>query len=213
MSSVRAVRDPERKTRILDAAADLIAQHGFLGVNLTDIGTAAGIVGSGIYRHFDSKVAILVQLFDRVVDHLIADAESALQDWDDPAKTLEALVRGQIAFTIGERQLCQVYLQESRSLPQGDQRRLRWKQRHYIDLWQDVLGVIRPELTQPQRQVLVHATISGMHSVLRFRSPLTQDELAEFMASVARHTLGLDAVAAAEAHDPPTGSGTTPVAS
>lgn len=213
MSSVRAVRDPERKTRILDAAADLIAQHGFLGVNLTDIGTAAGIVGSGIYRHFDSKVAILVQLFDRVVDRLNDDAESALQDWDDPVRTLEALVRGQIDFTIGERQLCQVYLQEQRNLPQGDQRRLRWKMRHYVDLWQEVLGVIRPELTPPQRQVLVHAAISGMHSVLRFRSPLAEDALAEFMTSVARHTLGLDTVATAEAHDPPTSPGTTPVAS
>jgi AcrR family transcriptional regulator len=216
--SARAVRDPERKARILDAAAQLIAQYGFFGVNLTDIGTAAGIVGSGIYRHFDSKAAILVELFDRVVDRLVTDAESALQGSADPAETLGALVRGQVRFTIEERRLCQVYLQESRNLPEGDLRRLRWKMRHYIDLWQDVLGAIRPELTPPERQVLVHTTISGMHSVLRFRSPLPEDELARFMESVARHTLGLDAVPVSPTGEAPTGelpaeSGSSSVAS
>jgi AcrR family transcriptional regulator len=199
--NTRSVRDPARKARILDAAAVLIAQHGFLGVNLADIGTAAGIVGSGIYRHFDNKAAILVGLFDRVVDRLNTDAEAALQGCDDPVETLGALVRGQVRFTIDERQLCRVYLQESRNLPEGDQRRLRWKQRHYIDLWQDVLGAIQPDLSQPERQVLVHATISGMHSVLRFHSPLGEDELAAVMESVARHTLGLDILAARPASE------------
>ena len=68
MPTARTVRDPDRRERILRAAAELIAQRGYLGVNLADIGTAAGIVGSGIYRHFDSKAAILVEMFDRVVD-------------------------------------------------------------------------------------------------------------------------------------------------
>jgi AcrR family transcriptional regulator len=215
----RAIRDPERKKRILDAAADLIAKHGFLGVNLNDIGAAAGIVSTGIYRHFDSKAAILVGLFDRVVDRLIRDAEAALRASEDPAMTLGTLVRGQVQFTIEERQLCQVYLQEARNLPEGDQRTLRWKQRHYIDLWQDVLGAIRPELSQPQRQLLVHAAISGMHSVLRFHSPLPEDQLAASMESIARHTLGLDAASsrsvepAGSAGRPGVPSGSTLVAS
>jgi AcrR family transcriptional regulator len=196
MPNARSVRDPARKARILDAAAELIAQRGFLGVNLADIGTAAGIVGSGIYRHFDNKAAILVELFDRVVDRLNTDAEAALQCCDDPIETLGLLVGGQVRFTIDERRLCQVYLQESRNLPEGDLRRLRWKQRHYIDLWQDVLSAIRPDIGQAEQQVLVHATISGMHSVLRFHSPLGDDELAAVMESVAQHTLGLDALTA-----------------
>jgi AcrR family transcriptional regulator len=197
LASTRAVRDPDRRERILSAAAELIAQRGYLGVNLTDIGTAAGIVGSGIYRHFDSKAAILVAMFDRVVDRLIADAEALLRRFDqpggpdDPAGTLAALVRDQVRFTITERKLCQVYLEESRNLPAGDLRRLRWKQRHYIDLWVDVLGAVRPELTVAQRQVVVHAAIAGIQSVLRHHSQLPEPELAALLASIARGALGL----------------------
>jgi AcrR family transcriptional regulator len=57
-------RDPERKERILAAAADLIAQKGYHAVSIAEIGAAAGIIGSGIYRHFESKSSVLVDLFD-----------------------------------------------------------------------------------------------------------------------------------------------------
>ena len=52
-------RDPERRQRILTAAAGLVAERGYHEVAMSDIGAAAGIVGSGIYRHFDGKSAVL----------------------------------------------------------------------------------------------------------------------------------------------------------
>lgn len=187
-----AVRDPDRRERILDAAADLMARHGYQGVNLSDIGSAAGIVGSGVYRHFDSKSAILVELLDRVVDRLLADAETGLRAESDPLATLVALVAGQVRFTIDERTLCQVYLQEARGLPDADLRRLRWKQRHYVDLWLDVLGTVRPELAPQQAQVLVHAAISSIHSILRHRGGLDVADVAALLQDTAVRILGLE---------------------
>ena len=70
-------RDPARKEKILAAAAELIARDGYHVVSLADIGREAGIVGSGVYRHFDSKVAILVALFDGVIDDLLTDVDEA----------------------------------------------------------------------------------------------------------------------------------------
>src|SRR5690349_2366764 len=58
----RRRRDPARKERILVAAAALGAARGFDAISMADIGAEAGIVGSGIYRHFDSKTAILVAM-------------------------------------------------------------------------------------------------------------------------------------------------------
>src|SRR6266536_5829396 len=64
-------RDPGRKERILVAAAALGARRGFDAISMADIGAEAGIVGSGVYRHFDSKTAILVAMADRVMDRLM----------------------------------------------------------------------------------------------------------------------------------------------
>lgn len=196
-TSRRRVRDPERPERILAAAAVLIAQRGYLGVNLTNIGAEAGIVGSGIYRHFDSKAAILAALFDRVVDRLIADAEVSLRTFERQDETLASLVRGQVRFVFDERSLCRVYLQESGNLPEQSTRRLRWKQRHYLDLWQDAVAAVRPELSPASVHALVHATISAIHSVLRYRTQFAEPEQQEiFLEEVACSMLGIGTLAA-----------------
>src|ERR1039458_1279700 len=72
--SARRRRDPDRKERILVAAAALGAARGFDAISMADIGAEAGIVGSGVYRHFDSKTAILVAMADRVMDRLMTGA-------------------------------------------------------------------------------------------------------------------------------------------
>lgn len=186
------IKDPERRERILAAAAELIARHGYLGVSLGDIGAAAGIVGSGIYRHFDTKVAILVELFDRVVDRLVTEAETMLRTAEQPDVALSWLVRQQVEFTMGERVLCEVYLQESRNLPAKDLRRLKWKQRHYVDLWLDLLRSVHPGLSSGEGQVRVHGAISAVHSVLTYHARLDNPELAHCLESVACRILDID---------------------
>jgi len=63
-SGARALRDgrpgaaiPAEGTDPVAAAA-LGARRGFDAISMADIGAEAGIVGSGVYRHFDSKTAI-----------------------------------------------------------------------------------------------------------------------------------------------------------
>lgn len=190
------IRDPERRERIIGAAVRLIACHGYHGVSLGDIGSAAGIVGSGVYRHFDTKMAILVELFDRVVDRLVAEAEATLRGVDSPQLALAWLVRGQVRFTMGERALCEVYLQEWGNLPESDLLRLKWKQRHYVDLWIELLRSVHPHLIAGEAQVRVHGAISAIHSVLRYHAHLEDEPLATALEASACRILGIDPLGA-----------------
>ncbi|MET0767374.1 MAG: helix-turn-helix domain-containing protein, partial [Aeromicrobium sp.] len=170
--SGQRVRDPDRGERILRAAAELIAERGFQGVSLDDIGTAAGIVGSGVYRHFGSKSAILVELFERVVDRLIDDAAGVLRQEIEADRQLGMLVDVQVQFTLSQRVLGRVYVQEEHNLPALDRRRLRRKQRDYIDLWEDALARARPGLAPSDTHALVNIAVGAIHSALRFQSDL-----------------------------------------
>src|ERR1700729_3515294 len=89
----RRRRDPDRKQRILVAAAALGARRGFDAISMADIGAEAGIVGSGVYRHFDSKTAILVAMADRVMDRLMARAGQIIGAGLDERESLTLLVR------------------------------------------------------------------------------------------------------------------------
>lgn len=55
----------EAKRAILDAAGELLAEHGIEGVQLKPIAAAAGITHSGVLHHFGSREGLLEALFQR----------------------------------------------------------------------------------------------------------------------------------------------------
>ena len=182
-------RDPQRRQRILAAAAELVAERGYHEVGMSDIGAAAGIVGSGIYRHFDGKSAVLVAMFDRVIDDFTRGAAEILSRRLDPAQTLKELIAAHVRITLEDRMLMRVYHNEIVSLPAEDNRRLRRKQRIYIEEWVHILDVLRPEADDAVLRALVHAGIGAVHSTLFYASGLPADRLAKLMAAAAEATM------------------------
>ena len=189
-------RDPERRQRILAAAAELVAERGYHDVGMSDIGAAAGIVGSGIYRHFDGKSAVLVALFDRVIDDLTRAAAEILARGLEPAPTLRELIAAHVRITLEDRMLMRVYHNEIASLPADDNRRLRRKQRIYIEEWVHVLDVLRPDVDDAVLRALVHAGIGAVHSTLFYSSGLPVGRLAKLMAAAAEATMFIPDVGA-----------------
>jgi AcrR family transcriptional regulator len=190
-------RDPDRKNRILLAASDLIGRKGFHAVSIADIGNAAGITGSGVYRHFDSKSAILVALFDRVIDDLIAEEQSILDGTAELPTALEALIDGQAEFVVGDRQLAQVYYNEINNLPDEDRRRLRRKQRLYLEEWVHLVDELREDLDDTEARVVVHAAIGAIQSPLFHNTGLADDQLRVLLTDSARAILSTSRAGAA----------------
>jgi AcrR family transcriptional regulator len=193
MSSGQGVRtrDPDRRVRILRVAASLLAERGFHGVSMADIGGAAGIVGSGVYRHFDSKSAVLVALLDEVMDRLLQTASDAAGSGRDEREVLADLVHGQVLFAVDDRALLQLYQREVHSLPDTDRRRLRRLQRHYVEEWVHVLLELRPERTDGVARASVHAAIGAVQSVATYDSGLPRDEVVALLTRTAVACLGV----------------------
>lgn len=187
----RRRRDPARKDRILAAAAELVAKHGYHAVGMADIGAAAGIVGSGIYRHFDSKSALLSALLEQLMAQMQRTAAATVADAADDRDALERLVANHVRFAIEDRRLLQVYYREAHHLPEEDLRRLRRAQRHYIEEWVIVLAPVRRELSDAELRVVVHAALGTTQAVLFHHSGLPADRLAEMLVGMGRQCLGL----------------------
>ena len=182
-------RDPARKERILQAAADLVARNGFHGASMADIGVEAGITGSGIYRHFDSKAAILVALFERVIDDLLREEREIERAVPDLGRALDRLVAAQVEFVVADRQVAQVYFSEIHNLPEQDRLRLRGKQRRYLEVWVHLLLGLRPELDEGEARVVVHAATGAIQSILFHNSGMSQDRLRTTLTTAARAVL------------------------
>jgi AcrR family transcriptional regulator len=196
--SLRAQRDPGRKERILTAAAALGAQRGFHAISMADIGSAAGIVGSGIYRHFDSKTAILVAMLDRVMDRLGASAQRIVSTSAGDQESLSALVRDHIDVAITDRDVLAVYHREIHTLPADERQRLRRQQRHYVEEWVRLLAPLRRDLTDIEARLAVHAAIGAIQSTLFFHSGIAEDRLSDLLDGMAHACLGVHPVPASE---------------
>jgi AcrR family transcriptional regulator len=174
-------RDPDRREKILRAAAEQFARRGYHAVSLADIGAAAGIVGSGVYRHFTSKSAILVALLDQVMGRLIDEAGQILATEPAGDRQLEALIRGQVAFAIDDSYLVRLWQREVHVLPEADRRRLRRLQRLYVEEWVHLLAELRPGLGDGQARALVHAAIGAIQSVASYNSGLPRKQQADLL--------------------------------
>ncbi|MFP5070122.1 TetR/AcrR family transcriptional regulator [Pseudonocardia nantongensis] len=192
--ATRRRRDPERAERILAAAARLAAGRGFPSVGMAEIGAEAGIVGSGIYRHFASKEAILVALLDRGMTRLERGAAEVLERAGSDREALSLLVRDHIAVAVEHRTDLAVYHREAHTLPEDERRGLRRRQRHHVEDWVHVLSPLRPDLGDGELRLVVHAAVGAIQSTLFFRSGLDPERLAELLVAAAHGCLGVDPV-------------------
>ena len=73
---------------------------------------------------------------------------------------------------VEEREFARVYYAEMRNLPPADVRRLRTKQRRYVERWAALLKATRPELEDAAAEALVHAAIGAIQASLVARMKL-----------------------------------------
>ena len=184
-------RDPARKQRIVSAAADLVARNGYSAVGMADIGAAAGVTASAIYRHFESKSAVLAAVFDSVIDRLLANASRIVEESPSEAVALSALIEDQVSIALEDRDVLAVYMREITSLPADDRRRLRRKQRLYLEEWVHLVCELRSELSDSEARALVHAAIGAIQSVLNYEATVPAERLGEMLSEAAHAVLGI----------------------
>ena len=179
-----------RREAILAAALELFRERGFHPVGVDDIGTAAGISGPGVYRHFSSKSSLLVALFDSLTERMLLGAEQIQKMDCPPAETLDRLVAFHVATAVEQRALEVVWLQEGRSLPDSDAPRIRSRQAEYLGIWLATLARVRPELGPAEAETVVHAAVGAINSTAFHDSALPSEALEQLLTEVARAVLG-----------------------
>jgi AcrR family transcriptional regulator len=154
----------DRRTQLIAAAERLIAERGFLGVRLEDIGAAAGISGPAIYRHFPNKEALLVELLQTVSTRLLAGGRAVVEQAPSAAAGLVSLIDFHLDFAMGESDMIRIQDRDLGQLPAAAQRHVRKAQRQYVEVWVDVLRRLDPGLVEADARLMAHAAFGLMNS-------------------------------------------------
>lgn len=189
----RARAKARRQAALLREAARLFAQRGFAAVTLEDLGSAAGVSGPAVYRHFASKRALLGAILVGVSERLLSGGKDVLARTADADERLDELIRFHVAFALDDADVIHTQDRDLDSLDDVDRHRVRSLQRAYVELWVGVLHDVHPARDPSELRVRAHAVFglinSTPHSVRGLRIAPPEDDVRAILEQLARAAL------------------------
>ncbi|MFQ6229804.1 TetR/AcrR family transcriptional regulator [Nocardia sp. NPDC002869] len=167
----RELLKQQRRGQLLMAGARLIAERGYLGMRLDDLGAAVGISGPAVYRHFPNKEALLVELLVGISRRLLDGGNAVAADAEGPRQALAGLVEFHLDFALGEPELIRIQDRDLDNVPPPARREIRRTQRRYVEVWVRVLCEMTPGLTEETARVQAHAVFGLLNSTPHSAAP------------------------------------------
>ena len=116
-------RYDRRRQAVVEGAAREFASQGFAQTSVNELAQALGIAAGGIYHYFPSKEALLIAIFDELMEPLLGQARQLAQERLPAPEHLRRLVRLWTAQVIERRDNMLVFQQERHLIEHGAQ----WK--------------------------------------------------------------------------------------
>lgn len=159
VNTIPGLERTSKREVLLHEAVLLFHERGYHEVSIEEIGAAAGITASSVYRHFPSKADLLAAAFHRASEQLTVTLGSALAESETPRQAVHTLAELYVAVFFAQSELLAVYFAEVGNLPADAGKELRKIQRRNVEEWAHLCVDARPELTVASARFLVHAAL------------------------------------------------------
>jgi AcrR family transcriptional regulator len=89
----------QKRNRILDAAFEVFTEKGFHRATVAEVAEKAHVGKGTVYLHFAGKEALLLAIFDALIDRLLGALDRALSESADPQQGVKEWVARQLGET------------------------------------------------------------------------------------------------------------------
>ena len=199
MARTRSATYDDQRELILAGAAALFAQRGYQGASMNEVAAACGLSKAALYHYFRDKYALLMEIADAHVSHLVAATDEVVQatDGQPPRARLERLIERIVLEYADAQNAHRVLTEDVRFLEPDDQKRVLDKQRRLVDSFARAVAGMRPDadaahLVKPLT-MLLFGMVNWMFTWHRGDGPLTHESLAPLVADL--FSCGVAAVA------------------
>lgn len=188
--SARAGRE-QRSLEILRAARDIFCEKGYEHAAVAEIAARVGVVEGTVYRYFDSKHELLIQVLEHWYQTMFGDYTTDLAGVSGARARLRLLIWRHLRTIRDAPQLCRLMFREARDDVGEANAKLRLLNRRYTRFLIDVLkdgmssGEFRQDLDTSLLRDLVYGGIE--HYCWRYLSgqgELDIDRAADLITSV-----------------------------
>jgi TetR/AcrR family transcriptional regulator, cholesterol catabolism regulator len=153
------------RTRILDAAAQVLSENGYAGLRLTDVAAEAEIQAPAIYYYYYGSRDELIEevMWAGIADvrEHVAAALGALSDGTPPLEKLLVAAEAHLRHTLEISHYTTASIRNAGQVPQTIRKRQIREEERYGEIWRRLIndlareGSLRPELDLYIAQMLV----------------------------------------------------------
>jgi AcrR family transcriptional regulator len=157
MARPRAQDYDEKRQAILDRAAELFAQHGYAGASIMMIADACGASKALLYHYYADKEAVLFDIIEGHLEHLIALVEDCFTMKRAPKEQLFAIAAALLDGYRNADAAHQVQINNLKLLPPDKQETLKELERALVRHFSKAIAAAVPDL---DRAFLTPVTMS-----------------------------------------------------
>lgn len=189
-----AVRELKRE-RVLDSALRLFYEKGYSNTTVDEIAILIGVTKPFIYRYFKNKEALLVALYERLTEKILAILKAAIKVSDKPDQQLSFFLDRFARENMQSIMIGMVYMQEEKHLDPEFRASVNRRQKQFDkELAALISRGAAQGLFQTKDPKIAALAITGMVRWLqRWYTPggrLTEDEVSEIIVNMALNSLG-----------------------
>lgn len=178
------------KERILDTALDLFQQKGYHGVSVDEIVDVANTSKGGFYHSFKSKDALLYEIHDIFITHVLKETKKAYIEQQTPMDQLCAML---FAFTnvfhVYNRHIT-VFYDESAYLQPDFKVIIHQKRTEYRKLIEQVIdegklsGHFRPEISTTITAMAIIGLVNWTYKWYRQEGALSMEQITSYFNDI-----------------------------
>nr|WP_290668458.1 TetR/AcrR family transcriptional regulator [Ardenticatena sp.] len=175
----------ERKTQIIEAAAQLFSERGYHTTSVRDIAAALDLQGGSLYAHIQSKEELLWLIVERAAEQFFNAIRPLAVSDIPPDEKLRRAVHAHIRVITDDLAAATVYFHEWRFLDEDHRNTFLEQRREYENLWRRMIreameaGVLRNDEDPKYMAILLLSAMNWLYHWYRPGGPLSPEEIAE----------------------------------
>lgn len=158
MARAKAVDHNEKRSNILNKAAELFIAEGFSRASMTQLAKACDISKANLYHYYPDKESILFQILDDHMDEILAALEHAFAD-NTPEARLHTLITTLLELYQTADHKHRILLNDLQILPEDKQTRIRIKERDIVQYFKNAILLKYPHYGTKPRELAATAMI------------------------------------------------------
>ena len=190
------------RSRILDAAARVLSEHGYAGLRLTDVAAVAELQAPAIYYYFPSRDDLIEEVMWAGIADMREHVTAILEGVPDGTPALDRLLVAAEAHLRHELEISDyttASIRNAGQVPQAIRKRQILEEERYGEIWRRLVndvareGILRPELDLYIAQMLI---LGALNWAVEWWNPRrgSVEAVVSNAQSIIRHGLVDDAV-------------------